>query len=309
MTVPAILYAHKHITEREGAHRWPDGRYDNSAWEDCTWCSGVEFARLTLNPAIAATHAEAELLRAASGEDTGSGSNEFDLKRGFLKRYKKDLGTPIYGFANLWAALTPGKVAIVGGSMGGFPVGHPLRRFDPGFAGAHRVLVARYSASDLVWWCNPLAPQGTGYLGEVVTKSDLYRFVHQINAGQFVGRIIPKPVIQEVVEVQAPITDTVAKLMDVPAGATLYELDGIKVIKKLLNAYPGRPSPYAAGKRAMYATIAGVNRLVLVAPVSNIRAVPDTTPFTQSQVDAASAAAASKATSTEKSRLRGLLGL
>lgn len=192
MALPAVLWMHEHVTEREGAHRWPDGQYDDSHWEDCTWMSGVEFARATIRTSIPATHAEGELLRDASGESPLGGSNDINLQTGIRRRYGKSLPR-IFGFSTLWAALRPGTGAVVAVDMGHFPYGHRLRRFSPSFTGNHRVFVARYDSGDDAWWCDPLAPTGTGYVGERVTKAELRTAVIG-TAGQFVSPLLAKPV-------------------------------------------------------------------------------------------------------------------
>lgn len=43
MTLPAPLWMHNHVSEREVARTWPDGQKDDSRWEDCMWCSVVEW--------------------------------------------------------------------------------------------------------------------------------------------------------------------------------------------------------------------------------------------------------------------------
>lgn len=190
-TLPALIANHVHVAEREVAHTWPDGQKDDARWEDCAWCSAVEFARLTIDPAITASHEEAELLRDASGEPPGGGSNAWDVATGILKRYHVDVADPVRGFSALWAALKPGTAAVVSGSMGS--VSTTLRRWAPGFAGGHGVLGVRVDARDRVWWCDPLAPKGT-YEGQWVIKAELKRFIDGLpGAGQLVRRVIVPP--------------------------------------------------------------------------------------------------------------------
>ncbi len=189
----AILANHTHISEREVAHTWPDGRKDDSQWEDCTFDSGVEYARLTIDPGIPATHREAEALRAASGKGPLGGSNIGDLRAGIKARYGKAPGPTSTSFSELWADLTPGTAAVSQGSMGAFASGHSLRRHDPGFAGAHAVLVIRpFGGADRVWWCDPLAPKGK-YEGEWVEKADLRLYVRGLNGAQHISRAIIRP--------------------------------------------------------------------------------------------------------------------
>lgn len=196
MTLPTQLANHVHVSEREIAHNWPDGRWDNASWEDCFWCSFVEWLRITQRASIPATHAEAEALRAASGEDTGSGSNPMDGNRGAAKRYGLGPFPIVRGTSALWSAMTPGTAACVAGSMGAFPDGHPLRRHDPAFNSGHCIFAARVDAQDRVWWCDPLAP--SGYVGEWVSKADFLAFVGALeNGGHFVAPLLARPNVTE----------------------------------------------------------------------------------------------------------------
>src|SRR3990167_1240723 len=100
-TLPA---SHIHVSERETGHYWPDGRWDDAKWEDCAWDVAVEWARATGHTKIPATHKEAEALRAASGEDTGSGSNVFQVRNALQRRYGISTSPPVYGFEAIWNA-------------------------------------------------------------------------------------------------------------------------------------------------------------------------------------------------------------
>lgn len=167
------------VSERETAHRWPDGRWDNAAWEDCGWCALVMWLRAR-GYDIPSTHAEAEALRAASGEDVISGSNFGDLRQGVKSRYPAiwaEVGpmASTVGLNAIWAALKPGTGAICNGSMGAFPSGHHWRRWDDQFAGGHSVFVARLDNQDRVWWMNPQAPNS--FQGEWMSKSDLFTYM------------------------------------------------------------------------------------------------------------------------------------
>lgn len=82
------------------------------------------------------------------------------------------------------------------------------------------------------------------------------------------------------VEVQmlAAVTDENPCRMDVPSGAPLLELDGATVLTRTRAAFRDRPSPYgvAGGLRAMFATVGGLRRTVLVKPTATrpVAAVP-----------------------------------
>lgn len=172
-----LPFEHEHVSEREVAHNWPDGQHDDGAWEDCTYCSGLELARLCFDIGIPATHAEAELLRDASGKPPTKGANVGDLIRGVQRRYGWLTGyVEVAGFDILWATLQQGMAAAAAGRPAAFPYGHRLRRWDRNFVGLHRSLIIRLDDTDRVWWCDPLAPAGA-YRGEWMTKAELRTYV------------------------------------------------------------------------------------------------------------------------------------
>jgi hypothetical protein len=179
------LVPHIHVTEREGAHDWPDGRVDDAKWEDCLFASAVEWVR-ALGRDIPATHAEAEALRADSGLGPLKGAFLSDLSRGLAKRYGLTMPYPLTGAPTLLRALEPGMAAVINGSMGAFPAGHRLRRWDPAFTGGHSVYLERTLDGSLLW-CDPLAPAGAA-VPERVTEDDIKTFMGTAWTG-IVGRV------------------------------------------------------------------------------------------------------------------------
>lgn len=181
MSVPkTLLDAHfDHITEREG-----DG-----TWEDCTWCAGLEWYRITHDHTRPSTHAEAEALRAASGEPKTGGSNQYDFLRGVKERYGKTIGQPIEGFANLRAALQPGWAASVQGSMSAFGSAHRLSTWDRNFDSPHCVMIA--NVGGVLYWCDPEAPDSAN-VPVVVTWDEVSLFVKA-----FAGQHLVAPIIVE----------------------------------------------------------------------------------------------------------------
>ncbi len=72
---------------------------------------------------------------------------------------------------------------------------------------------------------------------------------------------------QEETMAQAAITDETAVLIDAPAGAQVFELDGVTALTTLSAALTNRLSPYrVGGKRAIYVTTGGIRRVALVHP-------------------------------------------
>lgn len=170
----AAPWPHVHVSEREVAHTWPDGQKDDSHWEDCLWCSVVEWLNDTWKD-VSDTLAYAEKLRDASGEPPTGGSNFGDVQRAFNK-----LGIPITLEPRTYSTfmeyrLKPGYAGVATGRMGNFPAGHRLRRWDTDFTGGHAVYIAML-ADGTLWWCDPLAPKGT-YQGEKITKTELKTFM------------------------------------------------------------------------------------------------------------------------------------
>lgn len=238
---------HIHVSERQ------PGR-----WVDCEWTSGVMFARAEFDKSIPATLAEAHRIRTAAGALPG-GTTARQLHDGLEKRYnfKTDI---ITSFDDLWARLDIGVSAAVQGEMGAFPAGHQLRRWDPAFTGGHCVFIARMDNHDRVWWDDPLAPSNGKYNGQWATKSDLARFVHKMAGAKHIIRemssMTPKPITSE-----APATMTVKPQI-------WYDLDGTTKLADGKTTLTSRYSPFEIGDfRAMYATIKGVRRTVLVVPV------------------------------------------
>jgi hypothetical protein len=165
------LIPHVHVSEREAVHRWPDGTFDDAAWEDCLWASAIEWLR-AIGRNVPATHAEAEALRAASGQGPLGGSGFRHLILGAKNRY--DLTVPPPGMKSAFlAAFRPGVAAVIAGSLGGLPAGHKLRRWEPGFTGGHAVYVER--TTDAILWCDPLAPVGSS--PDRVALDDVERFL------------------------------------------------------------------------------------------------------------------------------------
>jgi hypothetical protein len=66
--------------------------------DDCTWDSALMWYRCSYDPTKPSTHYEAERLRQASGEDTHSGSNPDDVRRGVQARYGRQIAPSIMGW-------------------------------------------------------------------------------------------------------------------------------------------------------------------------------------------------------------------
>ena len=286
LTYPELFAIHNHISEREGAHIWPDGQQDDSRWEDCTPVATLMWVRLCFRPGAPATHSEAEAIRRVAGEDPLGGTSTDDMLRGIARRYGL---TPtnsgfrqVWGTTALFSAMTDGIAAMVQGSMAAFADGHRLRRHDPGFDGAHAVLVVK--VGDEWWWDDPLAAD-TGYRGEKVTTLELAAF-----ANKFAGSHLVAPVIdKEKLMPQADITDRTPKTADFALGTDLMELDNVSKLRDLTIALNDRYSPYGVGTRRAIFVVqedGSGTRLALATPIAgSVKDILDPSPYTQAQID------------------------
>lgn len=291
---------HRHISEREMAHDWPDGQHDDRHWEDCTFCAGVMLARICHNALIPATLTEAEHLRDVAGEDPLGGTSTADLIRGIRARYPSFTQFQhVAGFEALWAALDVGFAAAAQGSMGAFPVGHTLRRHDPGFDGAHDVLVVRLDDTDRVWWDDPLAPIGD-YRGQWVSKADLARYVRGFSGSHLVARH------QETTDMSIYRQDKTPGRFVIPAGTSVrgYKPSGSDwAVAKTWDARTTESSaPFTAVLRRISGTVTPSVLLkveegffaglyVSSADVDETIATPVESGITQAELDAAKSAA------------------
>jgi hypothetical protein len=173
MTLPAALWMHTHVSERELAHTWPDGQLDDARWEDCVWCSFVEWLNDTYRD-VPDTLAYAEKWRDASGLSPTGGSTFANVQTALNKFGINITLEPRY-YTYFMPRLKPGYAGVAMGDMGNFPAGHRLRRWSPDFTGIHAVYIARLPDGRL-WWCDPLAPAGT-YQGETVTEAEVKTYM------------------------------------------------------------------------------------------------------------------------------------
>lgn len=201
--------AHAHVTEREVWHRWPDGQIDDAKWEDCAFCSALEMARVCKNPAIPATHTEAEALRDDAGLTPAGGATQPEVMAGLKTRYSF-VPRLVFGATYIWNAMVPGVAASVQGSYGVWPDGSHWRRWDPVFKGIHQATAMRLDSTDRVWWCDPLAPQDGTYNGEWMPKADFLKYINgYAQGGALVAMILPDALPSTATE--EPVSQTIIK--------------------------------------------------------------------------------------------------
>ena len=243
---------HIHVSEREVAHVWPDGQKDDRRWEDCVFCSAIEWVRAIGHPEVPATHAEAEALRRDAGVGPLGAASIDQLRTGLTARYSLNVHS-VGGWDALSAALAPGSAALVTGSMG--PLDTHWRRWDPEFDGNHATCVFRLDDSPTVWWCDPLAPAGE-WRGEPMPLDVLEDFVKGLDAGHLVGQLEDAPMIA--------ITDATPALCDLPEGAQIFDLGG-RPLTHVVQATT-QTSHYAAGDfRVVVVTSHDLRQLALIA--------------------------------------------
>jgi hypothetical protein len=222
---------HIHVTEREIAHVWPNGKPDDAKWEDCTYCAALEWAR-ALGVDAPASHGEAELLRAEVDTPLG-GSTIEEAATALTKRYGVD--APIVkGWTALRAKLVPGAIAVCQGNMGLFPKAGHWRRWDPAFGGIHATFIEVRDPGPTVsrvWWCDPLAPAGTsGYAGEWMSLTDLQKYVTGFTGG---GHIVGTRGGAVAIATVTQVPFATPRHFAVAAGATVrgYRPDSSKPVK------------------------------------------------------------------------------
>lgn len=161
------IIPHIHVSEQETKHLWPDGRLDDAAWEDCLWASAIEWLR-GRGHNIPATHAEAEALRAASGEPPTGGSTFADLALGMAKRYRLTLSASLTP-TQFFNQFRPGTCAIVTGPYSAAPQKLQARdQFE------HAVYVEMRLDGSILW-CDPIGPPS--YSGIIIKPEQLQKFV------------------------------------------------------------------------------------------------------------------------------------
>jgi len=209
---------HKHISEREA-----DGSF-----EDCTWDSGLEFYRDAIDPSKPATHAEAQALRAASGEPPTGGSNLGDFRRGVAARYHHTLPAAISN-KGILTALKPGMVGTVQGSMSAFGPLHVLSKWDRNFDGGHATWVAR-TPSGVLLWCDPEAPTSAD-VPVLISEDNLQKFVNAFNGEAIVAPALQWPGVPAGVPTVYPINPLPAVVLG--STAVIDPLSNIRVDPKI----------------------------------------------------------------------------
>ena len=270
-----------HVTEREPG-----------PWRDCTFAAMLEVLRdgFLDGRDIPATVAEKEALRAAAGlPDDHSGATIAQAVDASERRYGLGGG---YRVTTSWADVRTALYdadsrCIVQGSMGSVPTW--LRRWQPTFSGAHAV------AARGTTWCDPLAPAGT-YTGEMVPMGTWESYFRGLAGAQaFITTtggltrmagdyVIYVPHKQGKVRAGTPMFNDWA----------LHDRRGSLATAVTVEVRGYRSTAYAIKVKTAQGWADGVARVTnvyvdqsRVVLLPDIVPPPDTTPYTQADIDAA----------------------
>jgi len=296
------LPGHVHISEREA-----DG-----TWEDCTFDAGLEWYRDAIDPSKPATHAEAQLIRKASGIVMTGGGTIGDFRRGVKARYGRDLPAAINARAIL-THLKPGYVAVVQGSMSVFGPSHRLSVWSKNFDSGHAVWIGKTPEGQLLW-CDPLAP-ATAAVPVTVTSDAVTKFVNAFDGNALVAPALKWP--QKEIAMPALTAYLPGQTITIKAGSNIRKdpSDNVTPLRTLTKAetwtiFGSVKGEALAGVDVWYVRWAGgryeyVNKNGVTAgptaPVTDDG-------FTKATQDAAVAAAAAKAKADEKERIAVEMG-
>lgn len=128
--------------------------------KDCAYSSalmGLVFGGFTKFPAGIYTVAEREALERSDDQPNETGASLDDIILAVKRRY--DISWVKRAVALLDGYQTRSDLGFVlTGLNGNLPVGHPLRRHDPGFTGGHAIFIVPTGDGIHVRWLDPLAP-------------------------------------------------------------------------------------------------------------------------------------------------------
>jgi hypothetical protein len=163
-----------HCSERKAGH-----------WTACVDCSLLMLARANLVN-VASTLANAVVLRKPAGYPPEGPTGLSGFRAAFRVRY--GFFYTIDQPADPLVRLQPGWAASITGSMSAFPASHTLRRWDRAFGGVHQWFAA-HLPDGRVLVDDPLAPEGAGYAGQIVSKDQLRAFYAAAGSSRRIGYI------------------------------------------------------------------------------------------------------------------------
>lgn len=169
-------------SEREGAHYWPDGRYDDSHWEDCAWNSLGMARDVATGGATRPTHTEMERIRSlVMGPLGGTTAQQLMAGARIAWGWTPKLIPYNATWATVWASVPVGGAFVLMGRLSMFPVGHRLRRFQPTYTGGHAICGVKEDEAGGRGF-DPLGPL-TGYAGERWTAAEFATFYGGLRGG------------------------------------------------------------------------------------------------------------------------------
>lgn len=141
-------------------------RLPTPGWDQCTesaYLMALLYGGFRDFPLGAYSNEERNALDNATPPDPATGGSTFDLlDKGAAKRYGVTLHRiPAGDKAGLRAQLSiPHQALAIAGSLGHFPAGHRLRRWQPSYTGGHAICLVTLP-DDMLLWLDPLAPMRT----------------------------------------------------------------------------------------------------------------------------------------------------
>jgi hypothetical protein len=169
-------------SEREGAHYWPDGRYDDSHWEDCAWNSLGMARDVATGGATAPSHTEMERIRGlVMGPLLGTTAQQLMAGARAAWGWVPKVIPYNATWSTVWASVPIGGAFVLMGRLSMFPDGHRLRRFQPTYTGGHAICGVKEDETGGRGF-DPLGPL-TGYAGERWTAAEFATFYGGLRGG------------------------------------------------------------------------------------------------------------------------------
>lgn len=290
---------------RRGVHRT---QFDGSALagENCTPTSGANGARESSDGKYDHSGGYIRALVARS-EETNPATPGWSLADLDLAMRRAGIPFTVRSGSG-WAAVRAARLKGLGIALQG-----DSDQFTEGcsaaFNGDHCIYIHPETSSrdGVIYWLigDPIC-QDWRWEKESVLRHYAEKFSASIRFGTFDTPV--RRLSEETAVAQASHTDEVPKVIDIPVGATIYDLDGTTAVGKTTVEYKGRLSPFAIdGGRAVYvgSYSPGPRTTRIIKQFTNLQPVPDNTPYSAADMNAAKAAGVSQ----EKSRLRTLLGV
>ena len=202
-------------------------------WTNCVPATLVDLARANLVDAPS-TNAEADALRKQAGYPAQGPTGLVGFRKTFRVRYGffYALGQP----NDPMVPLQPGWACSITGSMAAFPRVHTLRRWDRDFAGIHQWFAAHLPDGRVII-DDPLAPEGAGYFGQVISKDQLRAFYEKAGSLRRIGYIKSgKELPNSIPTPPEPIPTPTPPIVVVPPEVTYTQAEVDRMVDDAVSA-------------------------------------------------------------------------